>query len=138
MSRYTRDGAFAVKKAMEMALRLKQTTLTPAHLLYGILVDYRSPAVVLLDSLQVDINGLRSRAAALITSPTPDKHLAKPTESAQQGQDALSIALKLGGHHVNSVHLLMGLMQLKDSMTAKILADLGVTIENLSERGVRV
>jgi ATP-dependent Clp protease ATP-binding subunit ClpA len=124
------------KKVLELSLRealqLKHNYIGTEHILLGLLREGEGMAArILADKHPLD--RIRSEVLTQIESPTARQaHGAGRTPAAH---DVLALAAELAGDGpVGSQHILEAILQQPDSAAAKVLGEVGVTLDQLAAK----
>ncbi len=135
--KYTERARGFIQNAQTLALRANHQQLTPLHLLKTLLEDNEGMAASLID----EAGGQSARAFEAVGAAL---HKLPQIEGAGAGQVFLApdtarlldqceqMAEKAGDSYVTVEYLLLGLAMDTGSGTGKILADVGVTPQNLN------
>lgn len=130
--RFSEEGRTAVYYACQAASERRQAVVETEHFLLGLLAVPDGWAIAVLNELQIDLDHLRTVLEAEVS-----KHLVSPAESpvlSAQGNQAIQFAYAeapLGDSNLSSHYILMGLMLVEDGAAARILASVGVSLEDL-------
>lgn len=127
--RYTEQARRSIFFARYEASAAASGHIELAHLILGLLREDRS-----LAALVPDLESLRSELvtpAKIATSSSADLPLSMECKRALAlGSEA---AVQLGHFSISCVHLLLGVLRIEDSSTAKALRDRGVTEARIRE-----
>lgn len=136
-NRFTPRARGVVVTAQSEARAAGNDTITPAHLVLGLLVDEQSLAVVLLDAQGVDLAALRDAARATLPAPAEQVPDLIPFDAAAKKALELTFrqALRLGHNYVGTEHILLALMETEDG--DGVLSGLGVDGPRAEEAIVR-
>jgi ATP-dependent Clp protease ATP-binding subunit ClpA len=120
--------------AQDEAIRFNHNYIGTEHLLLGLIREGEGVAARVLDSLGIDLSTLRRAIESTIgrgdaTSSPSEITLAPPMKKAVEL--AIDEARKLGHSHVGTEHLLLGIVRQSESIAARLLADLGVELEQV-------
>lgn len=133
--RFSDHARQAMAQARLHALRLRHPAIAPEHLLLGLLSQGHTDADFVLSRAGVDRESLR---LALQTALPPGHEPAEGrsqlpfTPEAKRVLEAMMAeALARSDRHLGSVHLLLGLAAVPESMPAQILAKLGADLPTL-------
>jgi len=131
------------KKVLELSLRealaLKHDSITPEHILLGLLREGEGLAAQILFKRQVDLQGLRNEIVDQLpaaeaaakrgflrrTFRTPDPRVPPMTTGAARASDRA--ITRAAGAPVASQHYLLGLLDDESSLASKALGALGVS-----------
>jgi hypothetical protein len=125
-SRFTPRARNVVVAAQNEARAAGNTTITPAHLVLGLLSEPEAIAAQVIAGQGVSQGAVRRTAAA--TLPPAGGDLPDLIPFDPQAQKALELtfrqALRLGHNHIGTEHILLALLDLEDG--TGVLAGLGV------------
>jgi hypothetical protein len=125
-SRFTQRARNVVMAAQNEARAAGNATITPAHLLLGLLSEPESLAVTAITGQGVALEAVRRIATAIL--PAADGELPELIPFDAQAQKALEltfrVALRLGHNYIGTEHILLALLDLEDG--TGVLAGLGV------------
>ena len=127
----------ATIKLAEFAARARhQTFLGTEHVLLALCEQPRDPATAILASVGIDSRVLRGAVNGRIGSPTDvpgTSDVPLTAKMLRALQLAKREALKMDTERIETVHLLLALLALKEGMANEILLNLGATYENVLE-----
>jgi len=133
--RFSDHARQAMAQARQHALRLRHPAIAPEHLLLGLLAQGHTDADVVMSRAGIEREALR---LALQTALPPGHEPAEGrsqlpfTPEAKRVLEAMMHeALSRSDRHLGSVHLLLGLAAVPESMPAQILAKLGADLPTL-------
>jgi hypothetical protein len=125
-SRFTQRARNVVMAAQNEARAAGNATITPAHLVLGLLSEPESLAVTAITGQGVALEAVRRIATAIL--PPADGELPELIPFDAQAQKALEltfrVALRLGHNYIGTEHILLALLDLEDG--TGVLAGLGV------------
>ncbi len=143
-SRFTERAKIVLKTAREEALKLMSGDIRTEHLLLGIAKLQEGVAAIVLSNLGVDLEDLAQRIIA-VTRQSGDFTLATNENIISYDEyagNALSFAIeesrKLGHEYVGTEHLLLGILRVKRSLGAQILASLGLDYPTVKKEVIDV
>src|SRR5687767_5624644 len=120
--------------AQDEAIRFNHNYIRTEHLLMELMRESEGVAARVMDSLGVDLSHVRTSVEATIgrgdTTKSPSEITLAP-QTKQVINYAIDEARLLGHSHVGTEHLLLGIVRQGESPAAKILASLGVELENV-------
>ncbi|MBS4730045.1 ATP-dependent Clp protease ATP-binding subunit [Mycobacterium sp. SM1] len=112
--RFTPRARNAVAAAQGAARDAGNSTITPGHLLLGVLSDPTALATALLNAQQVDAEAVR----ATVTLPPAADQIPEVIPFSGPARKALELsfreALRLGHTYIGTEHLLLALLELED------------------------
>ena len=125
-SRFTQRARNVVMAAQNEARAAGNATITPAHLVLGLLSEPESLAVTAITGQGVALEAVRRIATAIL--PAADGELPELIPFDAQAQKVLEltfrVALRLGHNYIGTEHILLALLDLEDG--TGVLAGLGV------------
>jgi|GEM_PF-2739051 len=132
MLRFSAEGRLAAYYASEVASERRQAVVETEHFLLGILDVPDGCAIAVLNELKIDLDHLRTNLEAEVS-----KHPVSPAEFPVLSADAYQ-AIQFayaegppGDSNLSSNYILLGLMLVTDCAAARILASVGVSLEDL-------
>ena len=136
MNRFTQRAQKSILLAQEEAKRLNHDYLGTEHLLLGLVALGEGVAAQVLTNLGIDLKKLRREIEkrvgtgenVLLLGEVPFTPRAKKVLEL-----AVSEAQNLGHHYVGTEHILLGLLQEKQGVAAKILEGLGANLDTVRE-----
>ena len=120
--------------ANQEAMRLNHDIISPEHILLGLLKVDGSDAMALLTSFNIDPHTVRLNLEMRVKSGPEMVTIGKlPQTSAAKKviEQAILETRRLQHSFVGTMHLLLGLMCVGDSIAARVLSELGLTLEHL-------
>lgn len=134
--RFTDRAKMAMTLARQEAQRLGHDHMGPEHMLLGLIQVGDGGAFSVLQALGADLGTIRTDLEALLErSSNPVKLNQLPfTPSAKRVLElTMEEAGGLGHNYIGTEHLLLGLIKELDSPAARVLADVGVELEEARE-----
>lgn len=136
LERFTPRARGAVDAATQAARALGHNFVGSEHLLLGLLAEPQGLAALVLAEAGVERAAVEAKVLEAVprtTGPLPDNPLYIPQASlALQG--ALGEALRLGHNDIGTEHILLGLVQERDTLAVRILGEFGVSPEWIRTR----
>lgn len=133
---FTKLNRHSIVLAQEAARSHKHNTIGTEHLLLGLLGEPQGGAYRVLVAKAGSEQNVRDAIEAALP-PAGDKalrgNIAFRPEAAQAIAQTSRAAAELGTAWVGTEHALLGVIRTPDSVGAKILRDLGFTVEELTE-----
>jgi hypothetical protein len=125
-SRFTERARTVVVAAQEEARAAGNATITPGHLVLGLLSEPEGLGAKAIDAQGVAADAVRRTAVATLPAASGDVPALIPFDA--QAQKALELtfrqALRLGHNHIGTEHVLLALLEAEDG--TGVLAGLGV------------
>lgn len=123
------------------AQHYERQSVGPEHILWGLLKEDRGVTRQLLDSMKVDIQGLRQEVEQSFGQRLSMPSFAKPPltpEAKAVIACASEEAAWLDDETVGTEHLILALARAGDSIAAQLLAKLGLRPDNVREEILKV
>jgi ATP-dependent Clp protease ATP-binding subunit ClpC len=138
--RFTDRARRVVVAAQEEARALGHDYIGTEHLLLGLIHDDGGMAAKTLESLGIGAEGLRERVVTLVGTGqhTVAAHIPFTPQAKQVLRLSLSEALRFGHNYIGTEHVLLGLIQEKESVAAQVLADAGADLGRVRAEVVRL
>ena len=128
-SRFTQRARNVVMAAQNEARAAGNATISPVHLVLGLLTEPEAFAAKVIAGQGVSLDTVRATATATLPAPAGDLPELIPFDA--QAQKALELtfrqALRLGHNYIGTEHILLALLDLEDG--TGVLAGLGVDRE---------
>ncbi|MGE5654355.1 MAG: ATP-dependent Clp protease ATP-binding subunit [Bacillota bacterium] len=130
--RFTERANRVIALAQEEARRLHHNAFGTEHILLGLIREGEGVAARALMSLNVDLNRVRNEVERLVGpgSASPDEGLTPTPRSKRVLELAFDEARRLGHNYVGTEHLLLGLIREGEGVAARVLQNLGVSLDN--------
>ena len=121
--------------AQDEARTLKHDYLGSEHILLGLLGERRGVAAGVLDGLDMTLEEVRAQGARLVGQgdEIPTGQIPFTLGAKKVLELALREALAFGHNYIGTEHILLGLVRLDDSVSARILADFDVDVERIRD-----
>ncbi|MFZ8851232.1 MAG: Clp protease N-terminal domain-containing protein, partial [Armatimonadota bacterium] len=136
--RYTERARKVMLHAEDWAIRLRSPYISSEHILLGLLEEEDTLAVQILERLGVDIHRLRAELESQLRAQAPaHPPVGSPTLTSPAKQvliRAADEARSMNDSHIDTAHLLLGLLKEKQGLAAKILAKYNVRYEDVRRR----
>jgi len=136
--RYTERARKVMLHAEDWAIRLRSPYISSEHILLGLLEEEDTLAVQILERLGVDIHRLRAELESQLRAQAPSHPpVGSPTLTSPAKQvliRAADEARSMNDSHIDTAHLLLGLLKEKQGLAAKILAKYNVRYEDVRRR----
>ena len=133
---FTDRAIKAIVMAQDEAKDLGYSFVGTEQILLGLIREEQSAAAQLLATLNVTLEKARAEVARMVgrgSSGTPSEARFTP-KANQVFEQALKIARAFGQRNISPEHLLLGLLQTRDSVAVKILQQLGVALIDLQNQ----
>jgi ATP-dependent Clp protease ATP-binding subunit ClpC len=139
--RFTDRARLVVVQAQEEARRLAHDQVGPEHILLGLIDDeVGGVAGRALESLGIGLQDLRQRLEDIIGrgEHAPSGRIPFSPAAREVLPLALEESRSLGHRYIGTEHILLGLLREGDSVGARVLADLGVSLDAAREEIIRL
>jgi ATP-dependent Clp protease ATP-binding subunit ClpC len=130
--RFTERAKRVLTLAQEEAQAASQSYIGTEHLLVAMLREAGGIAAIALANLGVRTDQVREAVQAVLTSPPPIEGPATviPTSRVKRVVEvSFEEARRMGHNYVGTEHLLLGILIEGEGIAAKVLVDLGVTLD---------
>jgi ATP-dependent Clp protease ATP-binding subunit ClpC len=123
--RFTERARQVVVLAQEEARTLKHDHVGAEHLLLGLLREGGGPAAPTLESFDITLERVRGEVVRIVGVGAEGSSGQMPfTPDAKRVlEDALHEVRALGHHYIGTEHILLGLLTLREGVSARILVD---------------
>ncbi|HMF04691.1 MAG TPA: Clp protease N-terminal domain-containing protein [Acidimicrobiia bacterium] len=138
--KFTERARRVVVLAQEEARLLNHGAIGTEHLLLGIVHEGRGVAARTLEALGIRLAAVRraiEREVPRGASPAVGTLSFSP-RAKKSLENALRESLQLGHHYIGTEHILLGLMRTDDARAARVLTDLGATLEGVRAQALAV
>ena len=139
LERFTDSAREAVVQANEAAREFQHQSVGSEHLLLGLIREKRGPGAHVLESLGVTGDGVSDRIVQMVgrgDEPTAGAIPFTP-EAKNALEGALREAQNLGQDHIDTEHLLLGLVRVQGDAAARILLAFGADSERIRNEVIR-
>ncbi len=139
-NRFTERARRILVLAQQEAVKLQSDHIGTEHLLLGLAGDPESVASKALESLNINLNTMRSQIVEKLSRAPVEKQEINYTPRAKKSLElAVDEAQNLGHNYVGTEHILLGLMREGEGLAAQILRSLGVDkLEMIRQRIVEL
>src|SRR5918911_564307 len=129
--RFTEHARRVLQYAQEEALGYYHNYIGPEHILLGLTRDEDGVAARLLAQLDVEAHNLRSAVETFLArgNHRVTGEIGLTPRAKRVIELAVDEARGLNHHYIGSEHLLLGLIREGESEAARVLKDLGVSLE---------
>lgn len=134
LERFTKRAQRALSLAQEATVKLQHSAIDTEHLLLGLMQEEAGVAGTVLRELGLNrkqVEELVKELSAASSGETATPNLSSGVKRALE--KAVAQANKLGHHYVGTEHLLLGLLEQKNSMAMTILDRLGITDQQVRQ-----
>ena len=138
--RFSDRARRVVVAAQEEARALGHDHIGTEHLLLGLIQEGHGVASKALEALGIDAEGLRGRVVGIVGTGqhTMTAHIPFTPQAKQVLQLSLGEALRFGHNYIGTEHVLLGLIQEKEGVAARVLADAGADLALVRAEVVRL
>jgi ATP-dependent Clp protease ATP-binding subunit ClpC len=140
LERFTNSAREAVVQANEAAHEFQHQYVGSEHLLLGLIREKRGPCAHVLESLGVTADGVSDRIVQMVgrgDEPTTAGAIPFTPEAKNALEEALREAQNLGQDHIDTEHLLLGLVREQGGAAARILLAFGADSERIRNEVIR-
>ena len=132
MNNFTIKSQEAIQHAFQIAQSNNQQAVEPVHLLHGLMHSAENISTFLLKKLGVNIPVLHQALNKIVESYPKvsggENYLS--SNASQALQKALALAQEMGDQYVSVEHILLGLLEVKDS-ASQLMKDNGISKKEL-------
>jgi ATP-dependent Clp protease ATP-binding subunit ClpC len=132
--RFTDRARTAMVLANQEALRFHHECIGDEHILLGLIEEGTGVGATVLKNLGVDLQGIRNEVGKMVKSGPetlqPGKLSHTLLAKAVIGQ-AIAAARGLNHGYIGTGHLLLGLLRVPDCISAKVVTNLGLALEDV-------
>jgi ATP-dependent Clp protease ATP-binding subunit ClpC len=138
--RFSDRARRVVVAAQEEARALGHDYIGTEHLLLGLIHEGGGVGAKALESLGIDADGLRERVVGIVGTGqhTMTAHIPFTPQAKQVLRLSLGEALRFGHNYIGTEHVLLGLIQEKEGVAARVLADAGADLPLMRAEVVRL
>jgi ATP-dependent Clp protease ATP-binding subunit ClpC len=138
--RFSDRARRVVVAAQEEARALGHDYIGTEHLLLGLIHEGGGVGAKALESLGIDADGVRERVVGIVGTGqhTMTAHIPFTPQAKQVLRLSLGEALRFGHNYIGTEHVLLGLIQEKDGVAARVLADAGADLATARAEVVRL
>ena len=137
--KFTNRAQKAIEISNEIALELGHSYIGTEHILYGLVKEGAGIAAKVLENQNVTEDKIIEKIQELIGTENPKAETLGFTPRTKRViENAFIEAKKLGYNYIGTEHLLIGIMREGDSIAARILLELNVSIPKLYNEIVKV
>jgi ATP-dependent Clp protease ATP-binding subunit ClpC len=137
--RFTDRARRVVVLSQEEARRLNHNYIGTEHVLLGLLQEEEGIAARVLTSLGVSFDGARDLVKDIIGPGTgaPSDHMPFTPRAKKVLELSLREALQLGHDHIDTEHLLLGLLREGEGVAAQVIVRLGAELDQVRGAVIR-
>lgn len=131
-SRFTVAARNVMESANEEAKRLQQEHITTGHVLLGMIKESAGMGTTILTNLHINLENLKidiEKQTTVLAETIPPGKLPLTRRVKEFIDHAREEARILGSEHVDTEHLLFGLLKEEEGTAAEMLKSRGVTLE---------
>ena len=126
-NRFTERARRILVLAQQEAVKLQSDHIGTEHLLLGLAGDPESVASKALESLNINLNTMRSQIVEKLSRTPVERQEINYTPRAKKALElAVDEAQNLGHNYVGTEHILLGLIREGEGLAAQILRSLGI------------
>jgi ATP-dependent Clp protease ATP-binding subunit ClpC len=133
--RFTDRARRVVVLAQEEARLLNHNYIGTEHILLGLLNEGEGIAAKALESLGINLSGVREQVVEIIGqgAQAPSGHIPFTPRAKKVLELSLREALQLGHSYIGTEHILLGLVREGQGVAAKVLKGLGAELQKVRE-----
>jgi ATP-dependent Clp protease ATP-binding subunit ClpC len=138
--RFAEGARRVVVLANTEARALKHQHIGTEHLLLGLIGERDGTAAAALAGVGVTLDGARRRIEEIVGTgdEEPGEHMPFTPRLKEVLELSLREALRLGHRHIDTEHILLGLVREGRGTAARVLADLGADPDRVRQQVVRL
>lgn len=131
--RFTERAKKVLTLAQQEAERARQSYIGTEHLLLGLLREEEGLAAMVLNKLGVELTGVRQRIEAILqhNERVIIQQIVPTSRVKRVIEVSFDEARRMGHNYVGTEHLLLGLLVEGEDIAARVLKDMGVTLEKV-------
>ncbi|MFZ5776794.1 MAG: ATP-dependent Clp protease ATP-binding subunit [Bacillota bacterium] len=131
--RFTQRAQKVIYLAQEEAKRLKHPQVGTEHLLLGLIAEGEGVAAKALEAQGINLQQVRGEAEKLISpgETAPNEVSLTPRAKKVLLELAPAEASAMGQGYIGTEHLLLGLIREGEGVAARVLSNLGVTVDSI-------
>jgi ATP-dependent Clp protease ATP-binding subunit ClpC len=138
--RFTERARQVVALAQEEARTLKHDHVGPEHLVLGLLREGGGPAAPVLESFDITLERVRGEVVRIVGvggASGAGGQMPFTPEAKRALELAVQEVRKLGHNYIGTEHILLGLVDLREGVSARILADCHAEPERIRSEVMR-
>lgn len=129
---FTERGRNVLTLAQQEAVAAGHSYIGTEHLLIGILREEKGLGCVVLQALGVELEATRAAIATVLGEPRIIQPQIIPTSRVKKVIElSFETARQMGHAYVGTEHLVLGLLTEGEGIAARVLIDMGVTLERV-------
>ncbi|MBP2477490.1 hypothetical protein JOF53_006362 [Crossiella equi] len=134
-SRFTDRARFVVVASQTEAREARSGKAGPEHLALGLLTQPEGLAALAIVEFGAPLEEVRQALVAVLPPALENVTVQVPFTPAAQKVLELTVraALRLGHNYIGTEHILIGVLEERESAAARVLTELGVTLEKTEE-----
>ena len=131
--KFTKSGEKVLEISNELATDLGHSYIGTEHILYGLSCEENGVAGKVLEAQNVMPEDILDKIEEMLGAQIKEKFsvLGFTPRTKKILENAYLEAKKLGSNYIGTEHILVGIIKETDSLANKILADLGVNLDNI-------
>jgi ATP-dependent Clp protease ATP-binding subunit ClpC len=138
--RFTDRARRVVVLAQEEARLLNHNYIGTEHILLGLIHEGEGVAARALESMGVNLEGVRSQVVEIIGQGTqaPSGHIPFTPRAKKVLELSLREALQLGHNYIGTEHILLGLIREGEGVAAQVLQKLGAELHKVRQTVIQL
>jgi hypothetical protein len=128
-ARFTKRARHAIKQAQEEARAAGHGRIGTGHIMLGLLHEPDALAARAIVAQGVSLDLVRTSVTAALDPPEeepPSGHIPFTPHAKKVRELTVREAVRLGHNHIDTEHILLGLLDEEEGLAARVLTDLGV------------
>lgn len=138
MERFSDRARHAMALANLEASRLNHDSLTPEHIMLGLIAEGQCVATEALRLLEVDLTRVREQVGARIASKRESSSTVGRRAHSPETKEVIGLAIeearRFGHRYIGTEHLVLALLGQTEGVPSKVLREQGVELEQLREK----
>lgn len=139
--RFTDRARKVMQLANQEAVRLQHEFIGTEHILLGLIHEGSCVAVIVLQSLDVDLQKTRMDVEKMISAgpnAVETGKVLKTPRAMKVIEYAMEESRNLNHEHLGTEHLLLALLRVQDGVAAQVLMNAGVKLEGVRDQVLKM
>lgn len=138
--KFTKSANKAIEMASEVAIKFGHNYVGTEHLLYGLTSENTGVASKVLERQNITAEKVFEDIEELIgkNDEVIDKTLGFTPRSKKVFENAYNESKKINSNFIGTEHILIGIVQEKDSIAVRILSDLGIDLAKMYSEIIKI
>lgn len=138
MERFSDRARHAMALANLEASQLNHDSLTPEHIMLGLIAEGQCVATEALRLLEVDLNRVREQVGARMAAKRASSSTVGRRAHSPETKDVISRAIeearRFGHRYIGTEHLVLALLGQTEGVPSKVLREQGVELDRLRDK----